>query len=112
MSGTQGHTIASILAGRNASLRGKAGDQQVATNRAALTRLIEDDYQAFERVRNAMLNNKNGVKPEDLNFCDRGNEILETLHEYDLVHHHEGAVVVKHSHAKRYLGGGWLEELA
>jgi hypothetical protein len=59
-----------------------------------------------------MLNNRNGVKPDEFSFCDRGHELLETLEEHDLVHHHEGAVVVKHSHAKRYLGGGWLEELA
>ena len=109
-SGNQ-HTIASLLATRNASLKGSSGDTVRASQRAQLTHLIRHDYPAFEPVRDVLL--KRTSKRSDLgSTITKDAPIIDLLLEHDMITRAENSYTASHSEAKRYLSGGWLEELA
>jgi len=105
-------SIASLLKNRNASLVGKSGDTELATRRSDLTNLIREDYPIFEPIRDSLLNRKSTVENHctTLNGC--GKEIVGHLEHHGLIELIDGKHTAKHAEAKRYLGGGWLEEMA
>ncbi|HFC05026.1 MAG TPA: hypothetical protein ENJ55_04905, partial [Rhizobiales bacterium] len=105
------HSIASLLARRNAALKGNSGDKSRARARSEVTHMIRRDYPAFEPIRDVLLkrhaaNSHSGI------FGEKETAIIEKLREHDLVSVNEGRHVASHAEAKRYLGGGWLEEMA
>ena len=105
-------SIASLLANRNASLKGKAGNKVLARKRSNLTQLIREDYPIFEPIRDVLLKRQEGEGRPCANLCEIGQKIIELLELHDLIETIDGIRVAKHAEAKRYLGGGWLEELA
>lgn len=112
MSEDVGHTIASLLARRNASLKGEPGSHETANSRAPLTRLIQSNYQIFEPLRDDLLN-RQYVHGKFCELCDIGKAMIEAMHDYDMMADHQvHERNAKSPEARRYLAGGWLEELA
>ncbi len=111
MNSGQDHSIASLLARRDAVLKGISGDTKRAYARSELTHMIRRDYPAFEPVRDVLLNRLAG---NNHSGKFRGDELklIEMLVEHGVVIKEDEAHTPSHSEAKRYLGGGWLEEMA
>lgn len=84
----------------------EAGDgaAETARTRAGLSRAIADAYPAFEAIRDVAMGR-----------ADRGafNDaaLLRQLEAHGLVDMHAGHPVAADAAARRYLSGGWLEEL-
>ncbi len=112
MSNQSNHTISGLLKTRNARFKGKSGDVELARERQQLTRMIEDNYPAFEPVRDLLLKrNPNWEKVEE-DLCLHGSTLREEIRRHGMCSKHPDGGYHVDSHAKRYLGGGWLEELA
>lgn len=111
MNAPNGHTISSILKSRNAILKSKPGNMDVAQQRFKLTRLIEEHYTTFEPIRDGLLKNAPKNRPP-CELCTHGELIVDHLHQHGMIAMEEGKKVAGHAEARRYLSGGWLEELA
>jgi hypothetical protein len=110
------HSIEALLSARGAWLKGDTGDQEEALARKSLTRMIADNYRLYEEVRDRIFRATES-------FMRHVEIIPETLPEMghalvgEMIRHR---VVVKEEHGheicevagRRYLSGGWLEELA
>jgi hypothetical protein len=102
-----GPTIESLLQRRSAWLKGAGGDRAVALKRAPLTRLIAEHYAAFERLRDAVLHTSHGsdvVEPE--------HGLVSALIEHGILKRSDNKVTAAHVWCRKFLSGGWLEELA
>ena len=108
--------IAALLANRGAWLKGRAGDTDEAENRQSLTRLIADNYSIFEQVRDRIFRSTEQfvrhaeIIPETLD--PGGHEILAALLQQGLVRREPHGAEICEVRGKKYLSGGWLEELA
>jgi len=111
MNNGEKHSIASLLARRDAALKGVSGDTALARKRSELTHMIRRDYPAFEPVRDVVLK-RLASKDRSSGFTDNEMEIIARLSEHGLVKKDDDGYTASHSEAKRYLGGGWLEEMA
>jgi hypothetical protein len=110
------YSIEALLGARHAWLKGDTGDQDEALSRKALTRMIANHYSTFEEVRDRIFRATESfmkhveIIPETL--TDQGHELVSALLEHRVVvkeqHGHEICEVA----GRRYLSGGWLEELA
>lgn len=111
-------TIENILTNRSACLKGKGGDRQAASKRRDLTIAIERNYPAFEVLRDKLLGNRNTRKPGEPNqpinaaLALASDELLERLQQHELLRAHAGRIDVNGRDARRFMTGGWLEELA
>lgn len=105
------HSIASLLARREATLKGESGNRVLARERAELTHMIRRDYPAFEPVRDVLLK-RHAAKEHSGRFSDNEMQIIDKLSEHGLVTSEADSHTAGHAEAKRYLGGGWLEEMA
>ena len=105
-------TIESLLGERNARLKpgGGVGDEAIA--REALTRVIQANYPAFELVRDHVLSRH--PKDVDLShqFEDENHLILDELTRFEMIELSGDRPQARDVDIKRYLSGGWLEELA
>jgi hypothetical protein len=99
-------TIESLLKRRSAWLKGTGGDRAVALARAALTRKIAEHYTAFEKLRDAALHPTHGAAPEP----EHG--LIADLIEHDIVKRSKDRIAAAHVWCRKFLSGGWLEELA
>jgi hypothetical protein len=107
----QSFTIEALLRKRGAWLKGKGGDHGAALGRAAATRKIAEHYAVFEHVRDALL----GESEERYSRLDGHQgvaEILESLLSSGVIDRTGPRPAAPHAHGKRFLSGGWLEELA
>lgn len=110
------HSIAALLATRGAWLKGQASDASGLDERKQLTRMIADNYAVFEQVRDRIFRSTEQflrhavVIPETLEPA--GHDILAALLDHGLVRREEHGAEICEVHGKRYLSGGWLEELA
>ena len=102
--------IAGILHERGVRLKGGGGDEGLAAQREDLLRAIASDYPVFERVRDGVCA-KAGLAPESLTG-EAARSLLELLRRHWLVHLREGRFHAADAAARRFLTGGWLEELA
>ena len=102
--------IAGILRQRGVRLKGGGGDERLATQRADLLRAIAADYPAFERVRDGVCA-KAGLAPERLRDA-AARSLLELLRHHWLVRERDDRFHAADAAARRFLTGGWLEELA
>ncbi len=109
-------TIASLLKRKNAWLKGEPGDGNAANVRADLSRMIAANYTQFEEVRDhilydtdmALRGNIASLKPLGSEFA----ELVDALLEHTLVFRNENGLLLSEQEGRRYLSGGWLEELA
>jgi hypothetical protein len=109
-------SIEALLGARGAWLKGDTGDQQEALSRKDLTCMIADHYSTFEEVRDRIFRATESfmkhveIVPETIS--PQGHELVAALLKYKVVvleeHGHEICEVA----GRRYLSGGWLEELA
>ena len=109
-------TIKSLLERRSAWLKGIPGDQAMAQKRGSLTRLIADDYMRFERVRDRIFRATEAfmrhveVIPETLTAEEH--RLVAELVRHELVVRGADGHEICEAQGRRYLSGGWLEELA
>ena len=106
------HTISDLLKTRNARFKGKSGDTGLALERSHLTRKIEDNYPAFEPVRDLLLNRNPNWKKIESDLCEHGSHLRKEFEQHGMCEQHADGGYHVNALAKRYLSGGWLEELA
>jgi hypothetical protein len=100
-------TIESLLKRRGAWLKGAGGDRAVALKRAALNRKIAEHYAAFERLRDVVLNASHGGEVDE---PEHG--LVGDLIEHGVVKRSHDKIAAAHVWCRKFLSGGWLEELA
>jgi hypothetical protein len=109
-------SIEALLAARHAWLKGDTGDQDEALARKALTCMIADHYRDFEEVRDRIFRATESfmrhvaIIPGTL--TDRGHLLVAELLAQRLVVKEEHGHEICEVAGRRYLSGGWLEELA
>ena len=107
-------SIEQLLMRRGAWLKGIKGDEVGAKQRESLSRMISDDYMRFENLRDLMFNLATAVTREERDVIFEHPEmgrLLNQMEKVGLIHEgHSGGVDVE-TKARRYLSGGWLEEL-
>ncbi len=107
------HTIENILSARSAFLKGSGGDQVQAQQRRELTVAIEHNYPAFELLRDDLVGSTrtrvDDGKPVAAADCDL---IFDCLCTHHLVTQEADQFLLADVQARRFLTGGWLEELA
>lgn len=105
-----------MLQARGAWLKGQGGSHAETTQRGALTRHICDHYSTFEQVRDRIFRSTEQfvrhaeVIPETLN--PEGHEILAMLLGHGLIRKEPQGAEICEVSGRKYLSGGWLEELA
>jgi hypothetical protein len=110
------HTIEALLAARGAWLKGDTGDQDEARARKSLTRMIADNYAAFEEVRDRIFRATESfmrhveITPESV--TEQGHLLVAEMLTHKVVVKEEHGHAICQVAGKRYLSGGWLEELA
>jgi hypothetical protein len=115
-SGMGDQSIEVLLQKRGAWLKGEKGSHEKANARAGLTRMISDDYQLFEQVRDRIFRATDQfikhleIVPETL--APDGHVMVEHMLAQGMVKREEHGHEICELEGKRYLGGGWLEELA
>ncbi len=108
-------TIERVLRERGAWLKGASGDEIGAAARAELTRLIGARYARFEALRNALMRLElatTAAALEELAAAADAKDILEQMIDSELIVLTPSGHLLIDNRAKRYLTGGWLEELA
>ncbi len=105
-------SIAELLRQRSAFLKGCGGDENEALSRQALLRLIGNEYRAFEPLRDVLLNGPGLDPAAQRGMSAAAGEMLEALRRHALVHEQHGRLRAAGAPGRRFLSGGWLEELA
>ena len=105
-------SIAELLKQRNAFLKGCGGDENVALARQALLRGIGNDYRSFEPLRDALLGSPGLDAAARAMLPENAVAMLEGMLEHGLVGEQEGCLRAVDATGRRFLAGGWLEELA
>jgi hypothetical protein len=109
-------SIAKLLESRGVSVKGGGFNLPATADRAPLTRQISDNYALFEQVRDRVFHSTDAfirhveIVPEALTADGHG--LLGRMLEYGLVKREEHGHEICAVEGKRYLSGGWLEELA
>lgn len=108
-------SIAKLLAQRSASPKGPPGDPGEAQKRALLSKLIAQDYMRFEHLRDKIFQLVMATTREEHEAIFDQPEmahLLFMMEKVGLIGEHQLGGVAIDNRAKRYLSGGWLEELA
>lgn len=111
-------TIENILTGRSAFLKGSGGDKNLAEQRRELTMAIQQNYPAFEVLRDKLLGNRSAEaagQPENAGVTSSVQDtdlLFEHLRQHQLLKLDQGEVSLNSVDARRFMTGGWLEELA
>lgn len=111
-------TIENILTGRSAFLKGSGGDKHAAENRRDLTMAIQQNYPAFEMLRDKLMGTGSAKATAQSNEERGATSAAETELLFDHLRQHEflkldkGEVTLNNVDARRFMTGGWLEELA
>ena len=111
-----GPTIESILKGRNAWLKGQPPELQAVRERGDMTQIISSNYRVFEEVRDRILRNTDSflrhveIIPETLS--PEGHALVNELLNHGIILREDRGHEVCEAQGRRYLSGGWLEELA
>jgi hypothetical protein len=110
------NSIEALLAARGAWLKGDTGDQEEALARKPLTQMIAGNYRVFEEVRDRIFKNTESFMrhveflPDTLN--DEGHALVDELLKHGAVRKEEHGHEICEVAGRRYMSGGWLEELA
>ena len=105
-------SIAELLKQRNAFLKGCGGNENEALARQALLRMIGNAYRAFEPLRDGLLSGPGLDAAQRQALPEAAHAMLEALWEHRLVGEHDGRLRAVDAVSRRFLSGGWLEELA
>jgi hypothetical protein len=109
-------SIEALLSTRQAWLKGDSGDMDEALSRAEVTRFISNNYALFEEVRDRIFRATDAfmrhmeIIPESVS--PEGHVLVRMLLDHHLIIHDENGHDLCEVKGKRYLSGGWLEELA
>ena len=110
------HSIEALLSARGAWLKGDTGDQDEALSRKSLTCMIANHYSTFEEVRDRIFRATESfmkhveIIPETV--TGQGHLLVSALLDHKLVVKEEHGHEICEVAGRRYLSGGWLEELA
>ncbi len=107
-------SIENILTSRSAFLKGTGGDKNAAERRRELTMAIEHNYPAFEVLRDKLLGTGRTRDPvegrtpptSEIEF------LFESMQQHELLKQDKGEITLSDMDARRFMTGGWLEELA
>ena len=102
--------IGELLKERGAFLKGCAGNVGAVRERAPLLKLIGDNYTVFEPLRDQLMQ-RAGV-PLDAELSEPAARMLLELRKAWLVNQAEDCYTPSGAEGRRFLSGGWLEELA
>ena len=108
-------TIESLLKSRGAWLKAVQGDAYKAAKRADLTRKIAADYVRFEELRDLVLKltHANSTEETEQIFANQGlGHLLHAMEAHELISEGAHGRLHLNNQGRRYLSGGWLEELA
>jgi Domain of unknown function (DUF1887) len=109
-------TISNLLKQRNAWLKGEAGDAETAQTRADLSRGIAESYIQFEEIRDHILGNTDlavrNLKVESKPLGPECETLTEALIAHDIAFRRHDGLIISEQNGRKYLSGGWLEELA
>jgi hypothetical protein len=109
-------SIDSLLKSRGAWLKTIHGDQQQAKDHAPLSRLIATNYGLFEKVRDRIFKSTEDfmrhveISPSTLD--EEGHHLINEMQKFGMVIREEHNHAICEVKGRRYLSGGWLEELA
>ena len=107
-------TIEQLLKQRGAWLKSVRGNEIEARQRAALSRMIADDYMRFENLRDMIGNLAAAVTQAEQDAIYEHPQMAHLLNHMEVAglirEENLGGVGVE-TKARRYLSGGWLEEL-
>ena len=107
-------TIEQLLKQRGAWLKKIHGDEAEAKQRAMLSRMIADDYMRFENLRDMIVNLATATTREEQDVSyDHAQmaPLLRQMEQTGLIREEQFGGVRVDIKARRYLSGGWLEEL-
>lgn len=107
-------TIEQLLKQRGAWLKKIHGDEAEAKQRAMLSRMIADDYMRFENLRDMIVNLATATTREEQDVIyDHAQmaPLLRQMEQTGLIREEQFGGVRVDIKARRYLSGGWLEEL-
>ena len=108
-------TIEKLLSHRGARFKGTSGNTAEAYRRAELSRTIAHDYMAFEHLRDMVLHMVAAHALDEQEVISEHPDmapLLLELERFGLIQEQNSVKVKIDSRARRYLSGGWLEELA
>ncbi len=111
-------SIENILTARSAFLKGTGGDKLAAENRRDLTRAIEQNFLTFEVLRDRLLGtsrSQNTSIPQQQPDCASAaatDVLLDCMNRHKFLKMDQGEVSLSGVDARRFVTGGWLEELA
>ena len=104
-------SITDIIRERGAFLKGSSGSEEQARAHEPLLKAIEHNYTLFEPLRDGFLT-RAGVKHKGVTGDDASLELIDHLLAQDIIRAEEGRYMASDAAARRFLSGGWLEELA
>ena len=107
-------TIEQLLKQRGAWLKGVRGNEIEAKQRAMLSRIIADDYMRFENLRDMIVNLATATTREEQDVIYEHPQmahLLSHMEQTGLIREEQFGGVRVDAKARRYLSGGWLEEL-
>ena len=109
-------TIAELLEGRGAWLKGAAPGVDIAHRRGPMTRRIAENYPLFEKVRDRIFHSTDAFIRQTENIpgilTGEGHALLAEMLGHGLVVRRDDGHEICETAGRRYLSGGWLEELA
>ena len=109
-------TIESLLKNRGAWPKAIHGDRAAARANQALTRMIADNYAIFEKLRDHIIRETEDFThrrvSENLPLPEGGQPLFDSLIAHQIIVPKAGGIHVADATGRRYLSGGWLEELA
>ncbi len=109
-------SIEALLSHRGAWLKGDTGDQDAALQRATLSRMVANNYPLFEEVRDRIFRATDAfmrhveIIPETLGK-DGHALVAEMLRQRMVIEEEHGHAICE-VQGRRYMSGGWLEELS
>ena len=109
-------SIKTILESRGAWLKATHGEPEKALANAALSHMIAENYPVFEKVRDHVFKatedyiRRVPIAPSDL---DQGStEFIAAFEKHHMIIREPSGQAICETKSRRYLSGGWLEELA
>jgi Domain of unknown function (DUF1887) len=109
-------TIESLLKTRGAWLKGRPPEMATVRARSEMTRTISRNYRLFEEVRDRVLRNTDSflrhleIVPETIS--PEGHNLVRDLLDHKIVLREDHGHEICEAEGRRYMSGGWLEELA